>query len=93
VSDKQLADKVEAISQLLRLFRFERGVYLGVTICSLLILLGTAIYLISSGGAVTAEITGLFGSAGAITYTTGRLLRMWSEALRVLAPEAKQESQ
>jgi hypothetical protein len=36
------------------------------------------------------EISGMFGSAGAITYSAGRLLRMWSDALRVLYPGARE---
>lgn len=85
MSDENLQARLDAIKQLLGLFRFERAVYLGVTVLSLVVLLAVAISLFLSQQAGPVEVTGLFGSSGAITYTTGRLLRMWSEALRVIA--------
>ncbi len=36
----------------------------------------------------TAELTMMFGSGGLITYTAGRLLVMWSEAMKRLLPAA-----
>ena len=85
MSDENLQARLNAIKQLLGLFRFERAVYLCVTVISLAVLLAVAISLFLSHKAGPAEIAGLFGSSGAITYTTGRLLKMWSDALRVVA--------
>ena len=89
--DKQLTERVEAIKQLLGLFRVERAVYLAVTILSLVVLLGVAASLYLQKESRTGEIIALFGSSGAITYTTGRLLRMWSEAMRMLAGNAPKD--
>jgi hypothetical protein len=32
----------------------------------------------------TAELSLMFGSSGLITYTGGRLLRMWDQALKII---------
>ena len=84
-----LDSKIEAIRDLLAIFRFERMVYLFVTIISLIMLLSSAAYMMLQGDAGIVAVTGLFGSAGAITYTAGRLLRMWSQAIQVLFPAAQ----
>jgi len=89
--DNDMDKRVSAIRQLLDVFKIERVVYLTVTIISLVMLLSSAGIVIYKGTAGPLEITGLFGSAGAITYTAGRLLRMWSEALRVLYPVIKED--
>ena len=87
-----LDTKVEAIKSLLDAFKYERIVYLIVTVISLFVLFGCALYLIFTNQSIAAVI-GMFGSSGAITYTAGRVLRMWSEALRILSPLAKGEDQ
>lgn len=61
-------------------------VYLVTTIISLLMLVGSALSLMLRNQAGTAELTMLFGSSGLITYTAGRLLYMWNEALKRLMP-------
>lgn len=76
------------MERLTNLFRLERMVHLAVTSLSLLMLLLSAAVLISKGKAGPAELTGLFGSSGLMTYSTGRLLFMWNQALRLLAGEA-----
>lgn len=87
----ELDTKVEAIRELVEIFRVERMVYLCVTIISLLMLLTSAGFMMARGDAGIVAVSGLFGSAGAITYTAGRLLRMWSQAMQVLFP-AMQEN-
>ena len=76
---------MDAVERLTHLFKAERLVHLGVTSISLLLLLGSAGVLIFKGSAGPAELTGLFGSSGLITYSAGRLLFMWNQALRLLA--------
>lgn len=78
--------RVDAIKQLLSLFRLERTVYLAITVSSLCVLLVCAAMLMIRTSVGTPELVGLFGSSGGITYSTGRLLRMWSEAIKVLQP-------
>ncbi|MEZ4453869.1 MAG: hypothetical protein R3B09_30715 [Nannocystaceae bacterium] len=89
MTDTHLASRVTAIKDLLDAFRFERAVYLGITMMSLLVLLGCALSLMFGSRDKTVEAVGLFSSSGAITYTTGRLLRMWSDALRILTENTK----
>ena len=68
------------------LFKMERVVYLIITLVSVIILIATAVSLIISSDDQenTIAIMGLFGSTGGITYSTGRLLKMWSEAMGLI---------
>ena len=66
------------------MFRLERLVYLLVTLFSVAVLLVCASVLLVKHTASYPEILGLFGSSGGITYSTGRLLRMWSDAIHIL---------
>jgi hypothetical protein len=56
-----------------------------ITTMSLAVLLTSAVVLLVNKSAGTIELTGLFGSSGLITYSTGRLLAMWNQALQLLA--------
>lgn len=85
--------RMEVVRELTELFRFERMVYLGVTILSLAMLVGSALSLMIKNQAGTAELTMLFGSSGLITYSTGRLLFMWNEALKRLMPSDQKEGE
>ncbi len=85
--------RMEVVRELTILFRFERMVYLGVTILSLAMLVGSALSLMIKNQAGTAELTMLFGSSGLITYSTGRLLFMWNEALKRLIPSDQKEGE
>jgi hypothetical protein len=84
--DDDLRLRLDAVERLTTLFRTERMVYLVTTIISLLMLVGSALSLMLRNQAGTAELTMLFGSSGLITYTAGRLLYMWNEALKRLMP-------
>jgi hypothetical protein len=84
LSEAQLTSRVAAIKELLEAFRFERGIYMAITLMSLFILLGSAMSLMFRDRSGMFEGIGLFSASGAITYTTGRLLRMWSDAIRIL---------
>ena len=82
-----IATRMDAVERLTELFRLERFVYLAVTIISLVMLLTSAGVLLYKKQADAVELTGLFGSSGLITYSAGRLLFMWTQALRLLAGE------
>ena len=77
---------VKAIKELVALFKTERTVYMIITLISVLILIGTALMLIvrSESQENTIAVMGLFGSTGGIVYSTGRLLKMWSEAMQLI---------
>ena len=93
-----MSDKIEsavgAIKELIAIFRFERIVYLIITIICVLVLIITAVSLIygSESKENTIEIMGLFGSTGGIVYSTGRLLKMWSEALQLIQAAIQQNN-
>jgi hypothetical protein len=82
--------RMDAVERLTNLFRMERIVYLIITTMSLAILLTSAVVLLINKSAGTVELTGLFGSSGLITYSTGRLLAMWNQALQLLAGKVKE---
>lgn len=86
-----LKERLEVVRELTDLFKFERRVYLVVTILSLIMLMGSALSLMIKGQAGTAELTMLFGSSGLITYSAGKLLYMWNEALKRLMPSNEKE--
>jgi hypothetical protein len=83
---ESLKSTVNAIKELVGLFKTERMVYLIITLISVLILIGTALSLIikSDSQENTIAVMGLFGSTGGIVYSTGRLLKMWSEAMQLV---------
>jgi hypothetical protein len=82
-----LKERMDAVERLTNLFKLERMVHLAVTSVSLLMLLLSAGVLLYKERAGAAELSGLFGSSGLITYSAGRLLFMWNQALRLLAGE------
>ncbi len=78
IGPRDLKARMDAVERLTKLFKVERMVHLGVTTVSLAMLLVSAGVLLLKGQAGIAELTGLFGSAGLITYSAGRLLVMWN---------------
>jgi hypothetical protein len=80
----QLDERYELVERLTKLFRFERYVYLVISVLSLIILLGTFFWMISKGAVDSSKLSLMFGSSGLVTYTGGQLLRMWNQALKVI---------
>jgi hypothetical protein len=88
LSPEDLKARMDAVERLTNLFRAERMAYLFMTAVSTAILLTSAAVLLVRGNSPGyGAIVGLFGSSGTITYTTGRLIYMWNQALRLLAGE------
>ena len=65
-----IKQRMEVVKELTNLFKFERMVYLGVTILSLIMLVSSALSLMIRDQAGSAELTMLFGSSGLITSFT-----------------------
>jgi len=86
-----LKERLEVVERLTQLFKFERMVYICVNLISLVMLFGSALSLMLKGKGEIAELSTLFGSSGMITYSTGRLLYMWNEALKRLVPSTDEE--
>ena len=83
-ADDRLQRRILIIKQLLELFRWERYIYLTITVLSLVLMIVSAIVILLTGEAKLPEIVGLFFSSGGITYTIGRLLQMWNDALKLV---------
>lgn len=86
-------ERLEAIRQLLDMFRLERTVYVIATMVAVLVLITCAVLMLWKRSDKYGEIAGLIGSTGGIAFSTGRLLRMWSDALRMLNPNGKFEQE
>lgn len=80
--------RLEAVGKMLKLFKAERMVYLSINVVSLVMLLSCAVYLLFHD-ANTVAVIGLFGSSGGITIATGRVIKMWSDAMHLLVPTDK----
>ena len=82
---EQYDAKIAAVERLVKLFRLERLVYLVITSFSLVMLLGSAGFLLLDEERDRLEVlVALFGSSGLITYSLGRLLKMWDQAVGML---------
>lgn len=84
--DPVLRERLDIVKDLIGVFRFERVVYLSITVASFIALIVSALALLTRPNADILQISLLFGSSGAISYTCARLLKMWSDALRFLLP-------
>ena len=82
----ELEKSVNAIRELVGLFRVERITYLCISVASVIILLVAAIGLLYKGEGTddTLAVMGLFGSGGGIAFSTGRLLKMYSDAVKMI---------
>ncbi len=83
-----LEDRIRAVERLVRVFRLERIVYLLVTGLALVMLLTAAVVMLVRSQADVTTLTLLFGSSGLITFSIGRVLRMWDQALRIVSGRA-----
>jgi hypothetical protein len=84
MDEAELNSRYMVVEKLVKLFKFERIVHLIVTGVSLIILIGAISAMLIFKQAGTAELSLMFGSSGLITYTGGRLLKMWDQALSVI---------
>ncbi len=82
--EDELQKRYEIVEKLTALFKFERMIHLIVTTISLVILFVAIAFMLIKGSAGTAELSLMFGSSGLITYSAGRLLRMWDQALKII---------
>jgi len=80
-----MSKEIEEVKELLKMFRLERGIYIVISITAFIALLFCMIYILFTSPESWPAILGLFGTAGGIGYSTGRLLRMWSDAINYLS--------
>jgi hypothetical protein len=84
MDENELEKRYSIVEKLVKLFKFERIIHLTVTAISLVILLVAISIMIYKKEAGKAELSLMFGSSGLVTYTGGRLLRMWDQALKII---------
>lgn len=75
--------RLAALERLLNYFKLERVTHLVLTAASFITLLFAAGKIIARGPDI-GELSLIFGSAGLITFSSGRLLHMWNQAFRVI---------
>ena len=81
---------VTTIKELIKIFRLERILYVSTIIISLIVLLYCAIRLISENfSSNVAQIIGMCGSTGVISYTLGKFLTMWSDTITLVTKHFK----
>ena len=73
--------RVLAIKELLQAFRLERILYVVISCVAVGALLAIAVFIIIKNPDNIEWFISLFVPAGAITYSIGRILKMWSQAL------------
>jgi hypothetical protein len=84
-----LDNKIAAAKEMVRTFRLERIVYVVVGVLSFLTLLGLGIYSYLYDKLDWASFSMLFLPTGVITFTTGRILKMFTDCLEFLKSEIK----
>lgn len=75
---------IDIIRDLVKIFRFERILYSISAIIAFLILICCTIYSLCNGVISTLEIIAMCGSSGVITFTCGRFLKMWDDAIKLV---------
>jgi hypothetical protein len=75
------------VERLLKATKPERWTYLIMTGISVGALLVCVVVLLAKSQADIKILSGLFGSTGIVTYSSGQILRIWSDAIRLVAPK------
>jgi len=91
-SAEPIGQRVAAAERLCRIFLPERIGYLFVTLLSCGTLLVVIWRMVSTGKAGQVELTMMFGSSGLMTYSAGRVLKMFNDVLAMVAADRGQAS-
>jgi hypothetical protein len=78
------AQEMAYVERILGATRPERITYLALTVLSVAILLVSACVLLIRNKAEIGTITSLFGSTGIVGYSVGQILRVWTDALKLV---------
>lgn len=78
----EIGKRVTAVKELLEAFRMERILYVTISCLAIVILVTVASIIIFRNPDKIEWFVGLFVPAGAITFSVGRILRMWTQALK-----------
>ena len=82
--DSALQERVSAVRDLMRLFWAERLAYLIAALASVAMILYFGLQILSQDATISS-LTAIAGSGGLISIGMGRLLTMWTQALRLVA--------
>lgn len=87
VAQPDVDARIRAVRELTVLFRAERFVYIGIIVVCTTILLASIGFALFRNALGPVEISTMFGSGGAISVMTGRLIHMWNRAMSLLDTE------
>lgn len=77
----ELQRRVDAAREITNIFKLERYVYIACCGIAVALLFVCAIRLLQKSDTDYVGLGALFGSGGLITFSTGRLILMWSKIL------------
>jgi hypothetical protein len=78
-----LREKAEYVERLLALTKVERYVYLWICGGSAVFLIICAVVMMIQRHGDVTTILPLFGASGVITYSTGQIMRVWTDAMKL----------
>ena len=79
-----MPERAEVVGILLDYFKLERYLYICLILISILILIISGIVALKRNEFDYAIALGLVGPSGAVTVLTGRLLKMWNDAVKII---------
>jgi len=84
-----LKEKADYVERLLAATKVERYFYLGICGGSAIFLLVCAAVMMVQRHGDISTILPLFGASGVITYSTGQIMRVWTDAMKFANPVGK----
>lgn len=75
---------VAAVKELLALFWLERAIYITSIVISLIAVFYFVFQAFRDNTLEQAQMVGIFGPSGIATVTTGRLMKMWNDAVKII---------
>jgi hypothetical protein len=85
ISNQDTRDALLAVKELNDLFKVERFVYIGIMIVSVIIQLISTTYIAVTKDMSTPALLGLYGPSAGLFVGIARLLRMWSESMKLIS--------
>jgi hypothetical protein len=82
INQADLDERVEAIAKLVHIYRYERAIYLAVTVVSTLALLASVGFTLYSGHLDFKAAIGVFAPTGGVSVAVGRSLKMWNDSIK-----------
>lgn len=77
--------RMQYVQKLMEAIRPERTVFLIISAGSAVVMLAFAVVVLLHHGDV-ATLSGLGGSTGVLTFSTAQILRVWTDAMKLVLP-------